>query len=693
MKNGKGGQSATTKKPVGALLCGLLCLGAPALGATTVTKITYDAGDRVVSVTDPRNLVTTYTYDGLGQLWQQAGPDTGTTSYGYDAYGRRTSMTRADGTVTGYGYDTLNRPTSVTAGGLTQLATYDSCTNGLDRLCTASDSTGSTSYTYTPEGWLAGRGFSIAGTTYALGYGYDPMGHLATVNYPDGHEATYSYADGVVSGVTLNIGGNSVAGASAVSYRPGDLAMAGWTSSNGLSNTLGYDSDGRLTGISVPNVQSLAIGYDKADRIASITNSIDPGQSAGFDYDDQSRLTGAYGVADTESYAYDLDGNRIGQTVNGASTSFNINATSNRLMGVSGATTMTYGYDAQGNTTAVNGATVNQYNPFNRLSSASGASDYVNPQGHRLRKVSSAGTTYFAPEGGALLAENDNGTWIDYVWLNGRLIGRVSGSTVGAIHDDQTGRPQVVTDAGGAVVWKANNYPFTQAVTLNNIGGLNLGFPGQYYDAERGTWNNGFRDYDSSLGRYIESDPFGLVGGINTYAYVNNNPLVGVDPRGLATAVIVGGAAGWNFAGHVAIAFTGQGVYSYGTGTPFGSSLTAYLASQAAYRSSAVYILNTTPEQEQRMSAYLNGNYSPQSGQRYSIFNHDCGTAVNGALGSVGIGDDAIVGAAQAGGIMLPQLPSTAGFIGSTYPGASVIEVPQGAAVPGSLSSFNPSVH
>ncbi len=294
---------------------------------------------------------------------------------------------------------------------------YDSCTNGLGRLCTASDGTGSTSYTYTPEGRLAGRGFSVAGTIYALGYGYDAMGHLATVNYPDGHQAIYSYADGVVSGVTLNIGGNSVAGASTVSYRPGDLAMAGWTSSNGLSNTLGYDSDGRLTGISVPSVQSLAIGYDKADRVASITNSIDPGQSEGFDYDDQSRLTGAYGVANTESYAYDADGNRIGQTVNGASTGFNINATSNRLMGVSGATTMTYGYDAQGNTTAVNGATVNQYNSFNRLSSASGASDYVNPEGHRLRKVSSAGTTYFAPEGGTLLAENDNGTWIDYVWL------------------------------------------------------------------------------------------------------------------------------------------------------------------------------------------------------------------------------------------------------------------------------------
>ena len=40
----------------------------------------------------------------------------------------------------------------------------------------------------------------------ALGYGYDAMGHLATVNYPDGHQAIYNYVDGVVSSVTLNVG-------------------------------------------------------------------------------------------------------------------------------------------------------------------------------------------------------------------------------------------------------------------------------------------------------------------------------------------------------------------------------------------------------------------------------------------------------------------------------------------------------
>src|SRR5262249_29034201 len=62
---------------------------------------------------------------------------------------------------------------------------------------------------------------------------------------------------------------------------------------------------------------------------------------------------------------------------------------------------------------------------------------------------------------------------------------------------------------------------------------FNLRLPGQYFDAETGTHHNYHRDYDPKIGRYVESDPIGLRGGINTYEYVRSNSLRWIDPLGL----------------------------------------------------------------------------------------------------------------------------------------------------------------
>ncbi len=88
-----------------------------------------------------------------------------------------------------------------------------------------------------------------------------------------------------------------------------------------------------------------------------------------------------------------------------------------------------------------------------------------------------------------------------------------------------------------------NSEPFGNSTPDSNPSGLgaftyNLRFPGQYADAETGTSYNYFRDYDPTTGRYRQSDPIGLKGGLNTFAYSRASPLRYVDATGL---VSVGG--------------------------------------------------------------------------------------------------------------------------------------------------------
>jgi RHS repeat-associated protein len=108
------------------------------------------------------------------------------------------------------------------------------------------------------------------------------------------------------------------------------------------------------------------------------------------------------------------------------------------------------------------------------------------------------------------------------------------------IHPDHLGTPRAITrESDNQVVWRWDNTePFGNSAPNENPSSLgvfayNLRFPGQYFDVETGTHYNYFRDYDPAIGRYIESDPIGLGGGTNTYAYVSGNPVRFIDPRGL----------------------------------------------------------------------------------------------------------------------------------------------------------------
>lgn len=119
-------------------------------------------------------------------------------------------------------------------------------------------------------------------------------------------------------------------------------------------------------------------------------------------------------------------------------------------------------------------------------------------------------------------------------------------------YPDHLGTPRAITtsDTTNTKVWEwKNDDPFgNNAVNEDpaNTGTAfkyNNRFPGQIADQETGTYYNYFRDYDPTIGRYVESDPIGLGGGINTYGYVGGNPIRSIDPSGLANVVLqVGGS-------------------------------------------------------------------------------------------------------------------------------------------------------
>jgi RHS repeat-associated protein len=169
-------------------------------------------------------------------------------------------------------------------------------------------------------------------------------------------------------------------------------------------------------------------------------------------------------------------------------------------------------------------------------------------------------------------------------------------------------------------------------------------FPGQQQDAVTGLYYNYYRDYDPATGRYLEADPSGLNGGTNLYTYAAGNPVRFGDPSGLETAVIIGGPTNGNPFGHAAVATTGNGVISFGTRTAPRTNLTDYLADQSQRRSSTVYILNTTPEQERRIRDKMMSYYRKNGGRLPDPFSDlsgawedTCATRVRDSLIAAGI--------------------------------------------------------
>jgi len=112
------------------------------------------------------------------------------------------------------------------------------------------------------------------------------------------------------------------------------------------------------------------------------------------------------------------------------------------------------------------------------------------------------------------------------------------------VRTDHIGRPVFATDTTGTKVWDASYLPFG-GVQSSSGPNPDLRFPGQWFQSETGLHQNWMRDYDPTLGRYLQADPLGLVDGASVYGYALQNPGRYTDPRGEFVPILLGVALGF----------------------------------------------------------------------------------------------------------------------------------------------------
>jgi len=530
------------------------------------TEYFYDDGaggdpSLLTTLRNARDYDTAFTYDALNRLTQVTYPDSTSESYTYDANGNLLTRTNGKGTTT-YTYDLLDRLTGVNYPNGTPDVDYEY--DAANRLVSMTDGTGETTYDYDDVNRITsvtppapGRAVSYdyhddyedgyRQDVSLLGVGtwqylYDPAGRLTQVTNPFGdpqETTTYTYDDlGRPTRVDLH---------------------------NELYTTYAWHT-ARDFLLQVMNQNVRTYGYPVAyyDAVGN------PGRVEFLDgsrieyvYDDIYRLTRetrfyAGGAQQYDyQYQYDAVGNRTQVTYQFEDDTPQVSyytCDQNNKLTQAGA--VTFGYDSNGNMTsrtAGGQTTTFEYDAENQLILITYPDESTNEfvydgAGERFSRTGSGGTVTFSYDGGSLLAEFDAGGPLA-AYTHGAL-GAVSVElpdesgllTVPRYyHPDALGSVHHLTDAAGQVT---DNYEFDAFGNQWYASGASPNphrFVGQLgYHLEPDAAAHGLelmklgaRYYDPSIGRFLTQDPIGYVGGVHFYSYVNNNPMVYVDPLGL----------------------------------------------------------------------------------------------------------------------------------------------------------------
>ncbi|KAF1720771.1 hypothetical protein CSC75_09710 [Pseudoxanthomonas wuyuanensis] len=208
-------------------------------------------------------------------------------------------------------------------------------------------------------------------------------------------------------------------------------------------------------------------------------------------------------------------------------------------------------YDAAGNTLNI-GAKEFVYNDANRMSQVQQAGvammNYAyNGRGEQVRKhLGTTSITTVYDEAGHWVGDYDSaGNALQQaLWMDDLPVGLLANNNqLHYLQPDHLGTPRTVIEVARNVpvwTWDLKGEAFGNTIPDQNPDGdahafvFDMRFPGQRFDAVSGLNYNYFRDYEPGSGRYAQSDPIGLGGGPNTYAYSNSMPTGAFDEKGLA---------------------------------------------------------------------------------------------------------------------------------------------------------------
>jgi RHS repeat-associated protein len=395
-------------------------------------------------------------------------------------------------------------------------------------------------------------------TTYA----YDNLDRLTSTLYPDGKTVTATY-DTAGNRVTLtNPGPTTTTAQYDQANRLTQLTQGS------LTWMFGYDGAGNRTSLTHPNGTSVAYAYLNNNWLSSIsdktpggtpfqttnygydqngnrTSQTDPSGQTTFGYDDLNRLTGAAypGGYGTWGWTYDDVGNRLTQSGPGGTTTYTYDA-NNRLTQAVASTTVTYGYDDNGNLLTISTGQSFTWDVFNRLTQATGpggtATYTYNGDGLKTRRVGPSSTTHYYHDGIRSIYETNAQGQLT-LQLDRDIFGNLLSARDGAgnrrhVHVDGLGSVTALTTPSGTVAATMLYDAWGNQRAISGSGHGNYRFTGAEMDATTGLYHMGARFYDSVIGRWLSEDPVQdkpfEPASLNFYAYVANNPVLLTDPKG-----------------------------------------------------------------------------------------------------------------------------------------------------------------